>query len=418
MSTAPTASVRVLGRERTRARIVDAARTLFVQQGYRATSLRDIAAAAGISHPGLAKHVSSKDELLSIVLAQMEEDSARAMDAQANAADGSPRPLPFSTLAALNAATPGYVALFAALTGEASTPAHPSHAAMARRYEEVERLSLGILDRARRDGTVHPDRATAAEMRRFDAIWDGLQLMSLFLPDRIDVPARLAALEERWREPPPAEIAPPRLPPRAAAAPPAPREEHGYRTGRARRAQILAAASDLFARDGYGDTALARIAQSAGASKSAVLHHFGSKEGLLEAVLDERDRALRALAGRPPDPAQGREGLDLIARQAQEASRRQPGLIQLYAVLSCEAAAPAHPAHTYVAERFVAVLADVTALFGQARDRGELPPHRDPEQEAMLYVALWDGLQYRWLYDREVDISAELGAHLAQVLSR
>lgn len=424
MSTDPGAPSRAMQRERTRERILEAARALFVQQGYRGTSLREVAAAAGISHPGLAKHVSSTDELLAEVLARMEAENARALPSPAR--DGA---LPFSALAARNAATPGYVALFAALLGEASTPTHPSHAAMAARYAEVERESLAVLDRARRAGAIHPDRATAAEMRRFDAIWDGLQLMEQFLPDRVDTPALLHRLEERWNEPPAAALdAPdpaggpdsgpgPGIGPEVAVAETVPPEGHGYRTGRERRAQILAAASDLFAQDGYAETSLARIAQSAGASKAAVLHHFGSKEGLVEAVLDARDRELRALAGHRPDPPGGREGLLLLVQQAREAAHRAPGLIQLYAVLSCEAAPASHPAHGYFADRFRAVLADSEALFVRAREDGEMPAHRDPAQEALLCIALWDGLQYRWLYDRGIDLTADLEAHLAQVLA-
>ena len=56
---APTAR----GRRRREA-IVDAATALFDQQGFHATSIDDIGAAAGISGPGLYRHFGSKDELL------------------------------------------------------------------------------------------------------------------------------------------------------------------------------------------------------------------------------------------------------------------------------------------------------------------------------------------------------------------
>ncbi|MCU4671809.1 TetR family transcriptional regulator C-terminal domain-containing protein [Microbacterium fluvii] len=48
---------------------------------------------------------------------------------------------------------------------------------------------------------------------------------------------------------------------------------------------------------------------------------------------------------------------------------------------------------------------------------GDLPAHRDPRTEAMLLVALWDGLQIQWLYARDaVDIEAALADHLEDVL--
>lgn len=48
---------------RTANRILDAAEALFARNGYEATSLRDIAAEAGIQQPGLYKHFASKEDL-------------------------------------------------------------------------------------------------------------------------------------------------------------------------------------------------------------------------------------------------------------------------------------------------------------------------------------------------------------------
>jgi AcrR family transcriptional regulator len=48
---------------RTANRILDAAEALFAQQGYDATSLRDIAARAGLQQPGLYKHFAGKEDL-------------------------------------------------------------------------------------------------------------------------------------------------------------------------------------------------------------------------------------------------------------------------------------------------------------------------------------------------------------------
>ena len=47
------------------------------------------------------------------------------------------------------------------------------------------------------------------------------------------------------------------------------------------------AAKNLFAKDGYDNTSTAAIARIAGTSESQLMKHFGSKEGLLEAIFDE-----------------------------------------------------------------------------------------------------------------------------------
>jgi len=52
------------------------------------------------------------------------------------------------------------------------------------------------------------------------------------------------------------------------------------------RERILLAAKQLFARDGYENTSTVAIAREAGTSESQLVKHFGSKQGLLSAILD------------------------------------------------------------------------------------------------------------------------------------
>ncbi len=52
------------------------------------------------------------------------------------------------------------------------------------------------------------------------------------------------------------------------------------------RDRILLSAKHLFAKDGYDNTSTAAIARAAGTSESQLMKHFGSKEGLLEAIFD------------------------------------------------------------------------------------------------------------------------------------
>ena len=52
--------------------------------------------------------------------------------------------------------------------------------------------------------------------------------------------------------------------------------------------RILDAAEELFAREGYAATSLRRVTELAGVNLAGVNYHFGSKEGLLEAVIVRR----------------------------------------------------------------------------------------------------------------------------------
>src|SRR5208337_2079541 len=50
--------------------------------------------------------------------------------------------------------------------------------------------------------------------------------------------------------------------------------------------RILMAAKRLFAHNGYENTGTVAIAREAGTSESQLMKHFGSKQGLLSAILD------------------------------------------------------------------------------------------------------------------------------------
>lgn len=58
---------------------------------------------------------------------------------------------------------------------------------------------------------------------------------------------------------------------------------------------ILQAALILFAKEGYHATSTSKVAKAAGVSEGLIFRHFGNKEGLLEAILDEGERRLKIL---------------------------------------------------------------------------------------------------------------------------
>ena len=428
----------------TRDRIVEAARDVFVSRGYRAASLRDVAAAAGITHPGLLKHFASKDLLLTAVIASFDRATEEALlDGDAVPAPGT---LMFAAIAAHNEGLEGYLPLYAALVGESSTRDHPAHAYMRERYARLREFSVVALRDAAAAGTVDPGRDFEGEAVRVAAVWDGLQLLELYLPDRVDLVPLLTEVQHALATPPgwhgdaaattvgrgaggsgsggsgsggsggPGSAVSVSWQPLDSASADETGTD-GYRVGRERRARILRDATALFARDGYAATSLREIAERVGVSKSALLHHYSSKDALLGAVLAERDRAVSV------EPLEGlTRAADIlrdIPRGAAANAATAPGLIEVYAVLSCEALPDDHPAHDYFERRFTLAIDRLAAMLSAARDDGDLPAHRDPEREAIRLVALWDGLQYQWLYDREsVDVAAHLAAHLDDILPR
>jgi TetR/AcrR family transcriptional regulator len=76
--------------ESTRATVIDAAERLFAERGFAATSMRDISAASGISHPLIHHHFGSKEDLYAAVKRRVVEGYARRFPVAARATN---RPL-------------------------------------------------------------------------------------------------------------------------------------------------------------------------------------------------------------------------------------------------------------------------------------------------------------------------------------
>lgn len=167
------------GRARQR-EILEKAVALFGESGYRGTSLREIAARCGVSHPGLKYHFPTKEALLLAVLEQRDEDDSARMAADDPVGVEGLRRL--VEIAALNADRRVVVDLFTSLAAEATTPDHPAHSFFAERYRKVIAATTAAYEHARGQGhlVAGVDPATAA--RQLLALMDGLQVQWLYDP--------------------------------------------------------------------------------------------------------------------------------------------------------------------------------------------------------------------------------------------
>ena len=158
-----------------------------------------------------------------------------------------------------------------------------------------------------------------------------------------------------------------------------------------RRAEIVRAALEVIAERGYRGASLAAVAERVGLTQQGLLHHFPTKEALLVAVLQERDRwdAMPA----------GRLRLDLLASLV-EYNAMRPAIVQTFSALLGESVTEEHPARAYFTERYVGVRAGMAEVL-RAEYGDRLPSGLTPERAAPLLVAILDGLQYQWLLDPE-----------------
>jgi AcrR family transcriptional regulator len=187
-------------------------------------------------------------------------------------------------------------------------------------------------------------------------------------------------------------------------------ETTGYAKGRAKRSEIVEAATALFGEVGYRSASLREIAARCGISHPGLLHHFASKELLLQAVLEHRDRV--DAQGLGLDESRGADTLArIVALVGRNAERR--AIVELFATLSAESTASDHPAHAYFVERYRNVVAILARAYSEAAEDGVLAEGVEPEDAARELVALMDGLQVQWLLHPDTtDMQRLVRAHL------
>lgn len=179
-----------------------------------------------------------------------------------------------------------------------------------------------------------------------------------------------------------------------------------------RQLEIVEVAAAVFAARGYAGGSLRQIARDIGLSVTSVMHHFPSKEILLEAVLDHADTE----AVRAADVNASRDGLlGTIARLVRD-GEGHPNLLRLLAMLSAEATDPEHPAHSWFIRRYERVEGAVRDWIAADPDL-DVPP-ADQRSLARQIVGLWDGLQLQWLLRGGFDLAEELDAGVAALLGQ
>ncbi|GLX96915.1 TetR family transcriptional regulator [Herbidospora sp. NBRC 101105] len=178
--------------------------------------------------------------------------------------------------------------------------------------------------------------------------------------------------------------------------------------GVARRRAMVDAAIELFARQGVRGTGVAAVAERAGATPSALIHHFGSKDGLVQAVLEEADRrALERLSASPDAEPTLDQAFEWFVRDAGHTAAADRDLAALHTTLTAENLEPGAALHTWFRDRGRALRAHLTSLYGRAMADGSARAELDPSILAAETAAFIEGAHLVWLLDPErVDLAA------------
>jgi AcrR family transcriptional regulator len=141
------------------------------------------------------------------------------------------------------------------------------------------------------------------------------------------------------------------------------------------REQLLATALRLFAERGYEAVGVAELSEASGVTKPTLYHYFGSKRGLLDAIIAERGSpllaAVRKASAKPDDVPLSLEliafGLARLAREDRDFARLRLALA--FAPPGSEGGAAAAAFNTALFDLVEAFFASAAAYHGNMRGR-------------------------------------------------
>jgi AcrR family transcriptional regulator len=183
-----------------------------------------------------------------------------------------------------------------------------------------------------------------------------------------------------------------------------------------RREQILEQAARIVSQRGYYGFGIQELAKDCGMTNGGLLYYFGTKEGILIALLQDRDRrdaeAIAAAAGRSDHDPKKKFSLDellKIFRAIVKRNSAEPELVRLYAVLRAEALNRGHPAREYFITREAGALEAFTQMV--------TPFVKHPRSTARQLLVFMNGLEEEWLRtDQDFDLLTEWDRGVALLL--
>lgn len=166
----------------------------------------------------------------------------------------------------------------------------------------------------------------------------------------------------------------------------------------AAREKILAAAAQLIHRQGYNNTGLQEILQTAGVPKGSFYFHFKSKEDLALALIDRFVSVWRGLA----EETLADTSRPALARLRDFYSQRRDYFCQEGFVGGCpvgnlsQEMGDVSPAlRERLSQVIDAMAGQVAQVLAEAQARGELDRRHDPQALAYFIVSSWQGALIR-----------------------
>lgn len=166
--------------------------------------------------------------------------------------------------------------------------------------------------------------------------------------------------------------------------------------------QIIRAAIRIFARQGYLRTTLNEVGEEAGYTGGLVSHRFGSKAGLLQAVIKHiGTRFTQDQIGGAMDQDSAEKSLkDYIEIYMREVTLREGTLRALYVIMG-EALGGAEEIQASVAKFNKDVRTRMASIISRGIDQGEFNREVDATAAAVLITGMLRGVVMQYLFDRK-----------------
>ncbi|HEX7183012.1 MAG TPA: TetR/AcrR family transcriptional regulator [Thermoanaerobaculia bacterium] len=185
--------------------------------------------------------------------------------------------------------------------------------------------------------------------------------------------------------------------------------------------RILYAARTLFSSQGYENATTSAIARNAGTSESQLIKHFGSKEGLLEAIFDQSWQRMgggvRQILEAHSSPLERLKALTELMLTALEQDK------ELRTLMLLEGRRIRKHGHMVVLTRgFLQVVGTLDQILRDMRDAGQVKPGLNLEAVRSALIGAFEGLLRDQLLAERVGYpasysSAELREAFRAVLS-
>jgi AcrR family transcriptional regulator len=171
----PYATLLAKGEDR-KQRILDVAQRLLTRNGWRNTTLAQIAKEAGVSPAGLLHHFESKEQLLHAVL------DVRDADDDAHADQAGDLITEIAQVADRFHRSPELVGTFTVLLVENIMPDAPLHDRLLHRYRDAIDIVAEIIRRGQREGRYRADMDAAVKATEIIAFINGMETTWLLDP--------------------------------------------------------------------------------------------------------------------------------------------------------------------------------------------------------------------------------------------